>query len=201
MPFAAIKMLENLSLEKKNIRQTILQKRLSLTETEISDAEVQMLTILKNCDFFKKSNSIHIYISKKYEPKTSKIIKFCWKRSKVVNVPCVIPGTGVLFHSELNSFNDLSKGDFGVLEPTPKKRIASKPENFDLVIVPGIAFDINGGRIGYGKGFYDRFLLQTRAFRLALAFDFQVIESIPAELHDVPMNGIITESKMILINN
>ena len=177
----------------------MLKKRQLLSEIEISDAEIQMLKILQNWDFFKKANSIHIYISKKYEPKTSKIIKFCWNKSKVVNVPCVIPGTETLFHSELNSFNDLSKGDFGVLEPSPKKRIASKTESFDLIIVPGIAFDINGGRIGYGKGFYDRFLVQTKAFRLALAFDFQVIESIPTELHDVPMNGIITESKILLI--
>jgi len=186
-------------LEKNDIRQTILQKRQSLTENEIFDAENQMLKILQNCDFFKKANSIHIYISKKFEPKTSKIIKFCWKKSKIVNVPCVIPGTRELFHSELNSFNDLSLGSFGVLEPSPKKRIASNPESFDLVIVPGIAFNTNGKRIGYGKGFYDRFLVQTRAFRLALAFDFQVIESIPTELHDINMNGIITESKMILI--
>ena len=194
-----LKMTEKHSLEKNDFRQTLLKKRQLITETAINDAGIQMLKILKNLDFFKKANSIHIFISKKYEPNTRGIIKFCWEMSKIVNVPCVIPETEELFHSELNSFNDLSKGAFGVLEPSPKKRIASKPESFDLVIVPGLAFDINGGRIGYGKGFYDRFLVQTRAFRLALAFDFQVFENIPTELHDIPMNGIITESKKIII--
>jgi len=199
MPFAVIKMSEKPSLEKNNIRHTILQKRNSLSEAEIKNAEISIFKRLHNCDFFKKANSIHIYISKKSEPKTRKIIKCCWENSKVVNVPCVIPGNKKLFHSELNSFNDLTMGSFGVLEPSPKKRIASKPNSFDLVVVPGIAFDTNGGRIGYGKGFYDRFLVHTRAFRLALAFDFQVIESFSTELHDVPMNGIITESRLILI--
>ena len=57
---------------------------------------------------------------------------------------------------------------------------------------------MNGGRIGYGKGYYDRFLDKTSAFRLALAFDFQVLEKIPTGNHDIPMNGIITESRKII---
>ncbi len=192
-------MSEKYLFEKKKIRQTLLQMRHSITETERNDAENKMLTILKNCDIFKKAKSIHIYISKKYEPKTHKMIKFCWENSKKVSVPCVIPGTFELFHSELNSFDELSIQAFGVSEPSPKKKNATNPESLDLIIVPGIAFDLNGGRIGYGKGFYDRFLAQTRAFRLALAFDFQVIENIPTEFHDVLMNGIITQTKNIRI--
>ena len=68
------------------------------------------------------------------------------------------------------------------------------PESFDLVIVPGVAFDRQGGRLGYGKGYYDRFLDQSHAFRLALAFDFQLLETVPTEIHDVPMDGILTEN-------
>ena len=80
-------------------------------------------------------------------------------------------------------------------------RIAMNPESFDLVIIPGVAFDRQGGRLGYGKGYYDRFLEQTTAFRLALAFNFQVLEKVPTEKHDVPMNGILTESGIIEVNN
>ena len=109
-------------------------------------------------------------------------------------MPCVLPNTSELFHSQLNSFEDLRPGALGVLEPSPEQRIALTPESFDLVIVPGVAFDRFGGRLGYGKGYYDRFLDQTSAFRLALAFDFQLLETVPTEMHDVPMDGILTEN-------
>ena len=71
----------------------------------------------------------------------------------------------------------------------------------DIIIIPGVAFDRHGGRIGYGKGFYDKFLPQTKAYRLALAFDFQVLEKIPLEKHDESVHGILTESGIFMIDN
>ena len=89
---------------------------------------------------------------------------------------------------------------YGTQEPSPERRIKINPEIFDLVIVPGVAFDRQGGRLGHGKGYYDRFLELTSAFRLALAFDCQLLETVPTELHDVPMNAILSESGIVETN-
>ena len=153
-----------------------------------------MLNSLRTWDVFKEACIIHIFLSKADEPETSQIIELAWKSGKQIGVPCVLPDTFELFHSQLNSFEDLRPGALGVLEPSPEQRTALTPESFDLVIVPGVAFDRQGGRLGYGKGYYDRFLDQSLAFRLALAFDFQLLETVPTEIHDVPMDGILTET-------
>ena len=194
-------MQNNFLLGKKEIRQRLLEKCRTLSDLKRELLESKMLTYLINWENFKKARSIHIFISKKYEPKTSKIIDLCWTSGIQISVPCVKSDSDELFHSKLNSFNDLSPGPFGVLEPTHNKRIKSYPKNFDIVIVPGIAFDNQGGRIGYGKGYYDRFLVKTRAFRLALAYDFQVLENLPTEKHDVTMHGILTESGITIFDN
>ena len=98
------------------------------------------------------------------------------------------------------SFDDLISGMYGIQEPSPEKRIKMNPEIIDLVIVPGIAFDRQGGRLGHGKGYYDRFLQFTRAFRLGLAFDCQLLKTVPTESHDVPMNAILSESGIVETN-
>ena len=89
---------------------------------------------------------------------------------------------------------------YGIQEPSPESRIIMTPDMFDLVIVPGVAFDKKGRRIGQGKGYYDRFLELTSAFRLALAFDCQLLENVPSELHDIPMDAILSESGILETN-
>ena len=194
-------MSEQLFLDKKKTRQTLLQQRQAFPATEKAPAEQRMLKFLQSWDVFRQAETIHIFISKTDEPDTSPIIESAWESGKTVAVPCVVPESFELFHSQLKSFEDLSSGALGVLEPSPEGRIKMTPKSFDLVIIPGVAFDRKGGRLGYGKGYYDRFLEQTGAFRLALAFNFQVFEKVPTEKHDVPMNGILTESGIIEVNN
>ena len=194
-------MSEQLLLDKKKTRQRVLQQRRAFSATEKTPAEQRMLKFLQSWEIFRQAKTIHIFISKTDEPDTVPIIECAWESGKTVAVPCVVPDSFELFHSQLKSFEDLSSGALGVLEPSPEGRIAMNPESFDLVIIPGVAFDRQGGRLGYGKGYYDRFLEQTAAFRLALAFNFQVLEKVPTEKHDVPMNGILTESGIIEVNN
>ena len=181
-------------LKKTEIRKTLLKQRRGLSASKKTQYELQMLNSLRTWDVFKEACIIHIFLSKADEPETSQIIELAWKSGKQIGVPCVLPDTPELFHSQLNSFEDLRPGDLVVLEPSPEQRTALTPESFDLVIVPGVAFDRQGGRLGYGKGYYDRFLDQSLAFRLALAFDFQILETVPTEMYDVPMDGILTEN-------
>ena len=182
-----------LLLNKTEIRRTVLQQRRVMSAANKKQAELQMLKFLQTWDVFMDAGTIHIFLSKTDEPDTRPIIELAWNSGKQIGVPCVLPDTPELFHSQLNSFNKLRSGALGVLEPSLEQRIALSPEIFDLVLVPGLAFDSQGGRLGYGRGYYDRFLDQTHAFRLALAFDFQLFETVPTESHDIPMDGILSE--------
>ena len=187
-------------MDKNLIRQTVLLQRRALSPLEKSQAESVMLESLLNWEVFKNAGVIHIFISKPDEPDTRPIIEHCWDSGKKIAVPVVLPDTFDLFHSEIKSFDDLASGMYGTQEPSPERRLKINPEIFDLVIVPGVAFDRQGGRLGHGKGYYDRFLELTRAFRLALAFDCQLLETVPTELHDVPMNAILSESGIVETN-
>ena len=187
-------------MEKNLIRKKVLQVRRALSALEKSRAESIMLDSLINWDIFKKADVIHIFISKSDEPDTKPIIEYCWNSGKRIAVPIVLHDTFNLYHSEINSFDGLVTGIYGTQEPSPEQRKKINPENFDLVIVPGVAFDRKGGRIGHGKGYYDRFLKLTTAFRLALAFDCQLLEKIPTELHDIKMNAILSESGIVETN-
>ena len=164
---------------------------------EKSRAESVILESLINWKVFKKAGVIHAFISMPDEPDTRPIIEHCWSSGKKIAVPVVLPDTFDLFHSEIKSFDDLASGINETQEPSPERRIKMNPESFDLVIVPGVAFDTQGGRLGHGKGYYDRFLEGTSAFRLALAFECQLLETVPTELHDVPMNAILSESGIV----
>ena len=184
-------------MDKNLIRKKALCQRRVLSTLEKSQAESVMLESLLNWEVFKKARVIHIYISKPDEPDTRPIIEHCWSFRKKIAVPVVLPDTFELFHSEIKSFDDLVSGMHGTQEPSPERRKKINPKSFDLVIVPGVAFDRQGGRLGHGKGYYDRFLELTNAFRLGLTFNRQLLETVPTELHDVPMNAILSESGIV----
>ena len=185
-------------MDKNLIRQKVLRQRRKLSPLKKSQAESLMLESLLNWKVFKKAGVIHTYISMPDEPNTRSIIEHCWSSGKKVAVPLVLPYTFDLVHTEIKSFDSLISGMYGIQEPSPERRIKMNPKIFDLVIVPGVAFDRQGGRLGHGKGYYDRFLEHTRAFRLGLTFNFQLLETVPTELHDVTMNAILSESGIVV---
>ena len=187
-------------LDKNLIRQKVLRQRKKLSLLKKSQAELFMLETLLDWEIFKKAGVIHTYISLPDEPDTRSIIENCWSSGKIVTVPLVLTNTYDLFHSEIKSFDRLIYGMYGIQEPSPESRIIMTPDMFDLVIVPGVAFDRQGGRLGHGKGYYDRFLELTSAFRLGLAFDCQLLKTVPTESHDVPMNAILSESGIVETN-
>ena len=108
-----------LLLNKTEIRQTVQQQRRGMSVANKKQAEIQMLKSLKIWDVFKDAGTIHIFLSKTDEPNTRPIIELAWNSDKQIGVPCVLPDKPELFHSQLNSFNNLRSGALGVLEPSP----------------------------------------------------------------------------------
>ena len=112
-------------------------------------------------------------------------------REKTFYIPAFDEASGIYRLAEYSA--DLKKGKFGILEPASP---VFAPEEIDLILVPGVAFDLTGNRIGRGGGFYDHLLPQYRAVRAGICFDFQWLEKIPSEPHDCKMDFVVTESRI-----
>ena len=179
---------------KNQLKESILQKRNSLSKEEIIEKSNEIKNKLFNLKNYKNSKTIMFFVSFNSEVNTHDMIRDALKNKTVV-VPKVV-------HHEIEpsiiiDFDNLMPcGKFGILEPIEAMKIAYK--NIDLVLVPGIVFDKEGHRIGYGFGFYDKFLAKVpKAIKIGLCFDFQFVDKIPAEMHDVPVDMIVTEKRVV----
>jgi 5-formyltetrahydrofolate cyclo-ligase len=147
-----------------------------------------------------EANTIGLTISIGKEVETKQIIQLAWEEGKQVVIPRTIWKTKEMEFRQINHFNELQENSYGLFEPHLDKTNPIKPENIDLLIVPGLCFDIRGYRIGYGGGFYDRFLKSFEGHTLSLAFDFQCITWVPTEKYDLPVKQIITNERNMLTN-
>ena len=188
------------TMKKNEIRKILKNKRLNLSKNEILTKSKQIKNRLFQMDEFKKAKNILFYVSYDNEVFTHDAIKEALI-DKIIVVPISNIKDNSLIFSRLNSFKDLEEGAYGILEPKKDLIKEITIDKIDLIIVPGIGFDLRGNRIGHGKGFYDRFLKNTNALILALAFEFQIIEKIPIEEHDKPVDIIITEKRIINCKN
>ena len=151
---------------------------------------------LLSSEEYQNSKVVMAYVSLPTEVDTERIIKETLERGKRLAVPSIDTVSQTLIASELTSINDLVIGHFGIKEPKDGPARAIKPEEIDLIVVPGRAFDKKNMRLGRGKGYYDKFLANkdlSSAKTIGLAFEFQVIDSLPSDPHDVPVYRVITE--------
>ncbi|MBI2101907.1 5-formyltetrahydrofolate cyclo-ligase [Candidatus Woesearchaeota archaeon] len=178
---------------KAQLKKSIVEKRNSLSTGDILQKSSQICKNLFNLEQYKKSKVVMFFVSFDNEVDTHEIIKDALK-NKTVAVPKVVQRE--IEPSVIIDFYNLAPAKFGILEPVGLMKIAYK--NIDIVLVPGIAFDREGHRIGYGFGYYDKFLKKVpKAVKIGLCFDFQVVDKVPREEHDVPVDLIVTESKVI----
>jgi len=187
---------EALIKQKATIRKEILEKRKS-QDPKIGAAHSRsILRSLLSRKEFQKADRILIYLSRDGEVSTDNLLDRAFKLGKRVYVPVVDQENDDLRISELPGPDTRFRlAAFGVREPAEEDLNFVPPEQIDLVVTPGLAFDRRGGRIGYGKGYYDRLLsrLDSQVPRIALAFDFQVLDTVPQDKNDVRVNAIITE--------
>jgi len=182
-------------LEKNNneIRKEILFRRNSLSFNEVNDKTKKISEKIIQMDCFQKAQKIFTYLDFNNEAGTRILIEEAWKRGKTVGVPKIIEERIKPFLFE--SYNTLEKGQYGIMVPNRNEYFVLDQET--LIIVPGVAFDRFGNRIGFGKGYYDRFLAGKTNLKIGIAYDFQIISSINIKNTDIPVDIIITESEMI----
>ena len=187
---------EALFQQKTTIRKEILEKRNSQDpKIRIAQSRSIMRTLLSRKEF-QEADKILIYLSKDGEVGTDNLLGRAFELGKRVYVPVVDRESDELHISELpGPDTSFRLGAFGVREPEEEDLNFVSPDQIDLVIAPGLAFDRRGGRIGYGKGYYDRLLnrLGSQVPRIALAFDFQVLDTVPQDENDIQVDAIITE--------
>lgn len=178
---------------KKELRRIFLKTRSELAAEDIIEKSAKIMSRLFSLSEFRGAKTIMFYVDAGNEVKTRDGLTKALSEGKRVVVPKVKKGYGLLA-IEIKSLDELSPGTFGILEPAGEKGIS--PEEIDLVVVPGVAFDKRGNRMGYGAGYYDSFLpkLRPEVKKVAVAFEMQVTDSLPAEEHDVKMDLIITEN-------
>jgi len=192
-----LKINEDYSSEKKIIREKIknLLNGLAL-EDHKSKSKIISDNLLKS-DEYKAASAILIYYPFRKEIDTRHIIKDALKKNKKVSLP-KISGSEIKFFFISDLKKDLKPGCFDIVEPDTFHCLEADLNSVDLIIVPGLCFDLNFNRIGYGKGFYDKILkkLSKKVNKIALAFDLQILKNIPAYSHDQKIDIIITESNI-----
>lgn len=185
---------------KNQIRKAMLDQRESLNEAVVLQKSHAIHETLMQMTVWKEAMHMMTYLDFRNEVKTDSLIKNYLHQRKHVYIPVTNPKDYRLTVSELkNPEQDLQVTGFGLLEPKDEALRPTPPQKLDLVIVPGVAFDREGYRIGFGAGYYDRFLplLQKNAVLISLVYDFQLIPHVPRESHDLSVDWIITESELI----
>jgi 5-formyltetrahydrofolate cyclo-ligase len=187
---------------KQELRKAILEIRRKLPTKEVFEKSDSIKNKLFEMKEFKGADSILFYVSYDNEVFTHDMIKECLSNGKDVIVPISNKENKNLILSKLNEWNDLNIGSYGILEPRVDKIKNISIDEIDMVVVPGVGFDEKGRRIGHGKGYYDNLLRNSKkAFHIGLAFEFQIVERIPAEKHDIPVDKIVTEKRIIPCSN
>ncbi|MDD2900737.1 MAG: 5-formyltetrahydrofolate cyclo-ligase [Desulfuromonadaceae bacterium] len=186
-------------MPKRTLRQQILARRRALSHDQWRASSLMAQQQLVSLEEFAQAGCIALYAPTHNETDTSVILAEAFGTGKRVLYPAVCQDRMVF--RQVEGLECLSEGCFGILEPCPTGTDHQADEP-DLIVVPGVAFDLSGHRSGYGKGFYDRFLHHPgrTAHVIGLCHDFQLIDGpIPAEAHDIRMELIVTDLRIIRV--
>lgn len=144
-----------------------------------------------------KGKTIAVTISGFPEVETREMIKALWGLDKIVAVPKCEPKTREMDFYVITSFEQLETVYLTIAEPKVSETTYTPKEEIDVMIVPGVVFNERGYRVGFGGGYYDRYLSAFRGEKLSIAFDEQIADVIPTEVHDIPVNIILTDKRRI----
>ncbi len=179
---------------KRSLRREALALRRSMSRYEREKESIAVFDQLKEMDFYKSAKCVFCYVSVEDEVHTGKILRRILADGKKLCVPYILdPDEGLMSAAWLKSIADLVPGAFGINTVRERDYQEVSHDEIDLVIVPGIAFDRKGHRVGMGRGFYDRFLKKAQnADKVAIAFDCQIFNDFEVESYDVAVDYLLT---------
>lgn len=183
------------------MRQQILAKRNSLTSHDRAEKSTAIADKIMGLAQIIEARAIFVYMHFRSEVETFELINRMLPSNKTITIPYTKTDTHKLLAIQVTDLaQQVAPGYCGIPEPIPElvDKALFETQNIDVVIVPGSVFDRNGGRLGYGGGYYDRFLTNATpgALRLGLAFELQLVDRVPVESHDQPMDLIATEENI-----
>ena len=190
-----------LMADKETIRKEMLARRNAMTSAEAESKSKAIAANLMKIKEYKEAATVLFYAAKGNEARTENLIKAALASGKRALMPVTDMAKKEIVGAEIKDYDaDLMNGPFGILEP--KRKIAVDEKAIDVVVVPGVAFDLACHRLGYGYGYYDKLLHRLAAKNpgmaaIGLSYDFQVVEKLPAEGHDHKLDRIVTESQVL----
>ncbi|MBI9076919.1 MAG: 5-formyltetrahydrofolate cyclo-ligase [Desulfatibacillum sp.] len=192
--------MEDVRIKKREVRTQVLNIREAMDSVEYGKKSAAIEERLLDFANFQESNTLLMYSPYRKEPNSKGAILESFSMGKVVLLPVVHPKRQefITFKVE-NLEGDMREGSGGKIEPDPKICKPVPLRFIELAIIPGIAFDERGGRLGYGEGYYDKLipLLPATTRKVAVAFECQLLNQVPMEAHDKYVDIIITEDRVI----
>ena len=183
--------------EKACIRQEMIAMRRNQSAAESEDKGRSIQRRLLSLPEYQGARLVHSFVSMPGEIDTRGLIEAALSSGRRVAVPVVTKGRRDLLHAEIAALSDLRpEGTWGLYQPPPERIRPIAPSEIDLVVVPGLVFDPAGNRVGFGAGYYDRFLRGIHAPKVAVAYAFQVFPEVPTTAQDVAVDLIVTEEKV-----
>lgn len=185
--------------DKRKVREIALGLRAALTKEERELKSQKILSFISKVSEFQEAKTIMSFLNFRDEVDTTALAENVLKSGKRLILPRCAPH-GVLIPVEISDLNaDIEPGKWGIREPKKESLVLANPEEIDLIIIPGAAFDRKGDRLGYGGGYYDRFLnrLRPAALKIALAFACQILPEIPIDPYDLRVDALVTEEGIL----
>jgi 5-formyltetrahydrofolate cyclo-ligase len=178
--------------EKSSLRRLWLEKRESFSADFIEIASKKIQKNLKKIDAYRAAGTVACYYSIGGEVKTHNILQEILSEGKTLALPRV-EGDGLVF-CNVKKFEDLEHGEFGIMEP---KESCQPVTEFDVILVPAVAMTREGQRLGYGRGFYDKFLSDKKSTTIALAYSKTILKNIPVSENDIRIQWVVSEDEVI----
>lgn len=183
--------MQTIAERKKEMRKALKEKIANLPESYCRMADEGIRKQVGALAEFEQADTVFCYVGTEREINTVPILQEIWRRGKKLGVPKCI-SCGVMKVYEIQSMDDLEEGAYGIFEPKNGCR-EMKAEEIDLALIPCLAAARDGGRLGYGGGYYDRYLKTADCFKAVLCRELMMEEHLPGEEHDVQMDAVISE--------